>query len=80
VIVQAAAGASNGAHAVRAAPARSCANCRFFRADPHELERAIPGLLSFGSGHAAVRAHDGLCERHDRYLSAASSCGQHEPA
>jgi len=48
-----------------------------FRADPQELENAIPGLRSFGSAFAAVRADDGLCALHDRYLSATAHCAQH---
>ena len=56
------------------AAAPACRRCRFFRNDPAFLEAAIPGLTSFSSGHAAVRADDGLCLRHDRYLSAHASC------
>ncbi|HSE11628.1 MAG TPA: hypothetical protein VLB69_03245 [Rudaea sp.] len=54
-----------------------CATCAFFRSDPHELESAIPGLRSFGSGFAAVRGDDGLCLRHDRYLSSGAHCAQY---
>jgi hypothetical protein len=57
---------------------RRCATCVSFRSDPHELEAAIAGLRSFGSGFAAVRSDDGLCVRHDRYLSASACCSQHE--
>jgi len=57
---------------------RSCATCVSFRSDPFELESAIAGLRSFGSGFAAVRSDDGLCARHDRYLSASACCAQHE--
>jgi len=59
-------------------PRRSCATCVSFRSDPFELESAIAGLRSFGSGFAAVRSNDGLCARHDRYLSASACCAQHE--
>ena len=58
----------------RSPAARSCAACSHFRSDPRELEASIPGLRSFGSGYASVRADDGLCTVHDRYLSAASFC------
>jgi len=58
-------------------PARSCATCVSFRSDPIELESAIPGLRSFGSGFAAVRSNDGVCVRHDRYLSASACCTEH---
>jgi len=59
-------------------PQRSCATCVSFRSDPLELESAIAGLRSFGSGFAAVRSNDGLCARHDRYLSASACCALHE--
>jgi hypothetical protein len=61
-----------------AAPA--CGRCRSFRNDPAFLEATIPGLKSFSSAHAAVRADDGLCLRHDRYLSAHASCADFEPS
>jgi len=57
--------------------AESCATCAHFRCDPQQLENAIPGLRSFGSGFAAVRADDGLCVLRDRYLSATAHCAQH---
>lgn len=57
---------------------RSCATCRHFCADPKAIEAAIPGLITLGSGYASVRSDDGLCERRQRYLSAASSCSQYE--
>ena len=56
------------------AAARRCGNCAHFRNDPAWLEQAIPGLASFSSGDASVRAEDGLCARHDRYLGAYASC------
>jgi hypothetical protein len=59
-------------------PWRSCATCVSFRSDPFELESAIAGLRSFGSGFAAVCSNDGLCVRHDRYLSASACCAGHE--
>jgi hypothetical protein len=51
-----------------------CGFCRHFRNDPAFLEAAIPGLTSFSSGTASVLADDGLCLRHDRYLSARACC------
>ena len=51
-----------------------CAACRFFRNDPAFLEAQIPGLAAMSSGHASVRADDGICLRHDRYLSARATC------
>jgi hypothetical protein len=56
----------------------SCASCAHFCNDPAYLERAIPGLSSMSSGHASVRSDDGICAKHDRYLSAHSVCAQYE--
>jgi hypothetical protein len=53
---------------------RRCGNCGYFRNDRAYLEAAMPGLTSMSSGDASVRADDGLCLRHDRYLSARASC------
>jgi hypothetical protein len=57
-----------------------CGSCGHFRNDPSYLEAAIPGLASLSSGDASVRADDGLCLRHDRYLSARASCKDFTPA
>jgi hypothetical protein len=51
-----------------------CQDCRYFCNDPAYLEQAIPGLSSMSSGYASVRAQDGLCDLHQRYLSANSGC------
>jgi hypothetical protein len=51
-----------------------CRACRHFRNDPAFLESAFRGLTSLSSAFASVRSDDGLCLRHDRYLSAWSSC------
>jgi len=56
--------------------ARACRDCVFFRNDAAYLERAIEGLRVMSSGYASVRAEDGVCLRHDRYLSAWASCGE----
>ena len=53
---------------------RRCRACIHFRNDSATLERELRGLTSFGSAHASVRAEDGLCLKHDRYLSADRSC------
>lgn len=60
-------------------PAR-CGDCAHFRNDPEALERAFPGFTSMGSARADVRACDGLCHRHGRYLSFSESCGDFRPA
>jgi hypothetical protein len=56
-----------------------CASCAYFRNDPAYIEQAMPGLITMGSGYASVRAQDGICARHERYLSERSSCADHLP-
>ena len=58
-------------------PLRQCRTCRHFRNDAAFLEKAFPGLSSMSSGYGSVRADDGICLRHDRYLGARSSCADH---
>ncbi len=55
----------------------NCRNCRHFDNRPEKLERAFPGMASFGSGNASVRDEDGICRLHDRHLPAGSSCAHH---
>jgi hypothetical protein len=61
-----------------AAAGESCGSCRYFCQAPHEIESQLPGMRSLGSGHASVRASDGICRRHDRYLAATSRCADYE--
>ena len=62
----------------RAARARGlpdvCQTCRHFAGSGDEIERRLPGLRTLGSAYGSVRAADGLCQLHDRYLAAASRC------
>jgi hypothetical protein len=51
-----------------------CERCIHFRNDPAYLETVFAGLVSLGSGYGSARAEDGVCGRHDRYLSAQASC------
>jgi hypothetical protein len=55
---------------------RQCRTCAHFRNDAKYLETVFNGLTSLSSGYGSVRADDGICLRHDRYLSARSSCPQ----
>jgi hypothetical protein len=59
---------------------RQCRACSYFRNDAKYLETAFKGLTSLGSGYGSVRSDDGICLRHDRYLSARSSCADFLPA
>jgi hypothetical protein len=52
----------------------SCLRCRNFKHSPEEVEAALPGLSSLSSAYAAVRADDGICAVHDRYVAASSVC------
>jgi hypothetical protein len=54
-----------------------CASCVHFRNDPAFLETAFKGLTSLSSGYGSTRGDDGICLKHDRYLSARASCGQY---
>jgi len=58
---------------------RQCRSCIHFRNDAEFLESAFSGLKSLSSAFASVRADDGLCLRHDRYLSACSFCADFSP-
>jgi hypothetical protein len=53
---------------------RHCLACIHFRNDAMFLEAAFGGLTSLSSAFGSVRADDGICLRHDRYLSARSCC------
>jgi hypothetical protein len=57
--------------------APSCLDCSQFISAPRDIEAALPGLASLSSGYAAVRANDGLCARHDRYVAGSSICAQY---
>ena len=52
----------------------ACACCRHFRAAELELEARLPGLRVLGSAFSSVRAQDGLCGLHDRYVANSSRC------
>jgi hypothetical protein len=64
--------------AVASALEPSCGSCRYFCQQPHEIESQMPGLRSLSSAHASVRASDGICRRHDRYLGATSHCADYQ--
>ena len=56
-----------------------CADCAHFRNDPAYLAQALKGLNSLSSARGSVRGDDGVCLRHDRYLSARASCPEFDP-
>jgi hypothetical protein len=57
-----------------------CLGCSHFMHEPQILERALPGLSSLSSAYAAVRADDGLCSVHERYVAGSSSCTRYVAA
>jgi hypothetical protein len=59
---------------ITGSPQGCCSNCAYFRNDAEFIERTFPGLGSLSSAHGSTRGDDGICLRHDRYLSAHSSC------
>jgi hypothetical protein len=58
---------------------RECRSCRHFRNDAASIEAAFAGLTSLSSAFGSVRSDDGICHRHDRYLSARSCCPDFSP-
>jgi hypothetical protein len=60
------------------APGRVCGNCRYFHGAPVDVEAQLPGMRTLGSAYGSVRATDGICGLHDRYLTPSSSCPAHE--
>jgi len=51
-----------------------CFGCAHFRNDVATIERALPGMSSFSSAHASVRADDGLCLSHDTLVNGRRAC------
>jgi hypothetical protein len=58
----------------------SCRACAHFRNDPAYLEAAFAGYSAMSSAWGCTRAEDGICLRHDRYLSADAGCADFTPA
>jgi hypothetical protein len=58
---------------------RECRSCHHFRNDAASIEAAFAGLTSLSSAFGSVRSDDGICLRHDRYLSARSCCPDFSP-
>lgn len=57
----------------------TCRACVHFRNDPAYLESVFQGMNVMSSAWASVVAEDGICLRHDRYLSADASCPDFTP-
>ena len=57
----------------------TCRACVHFRNDPAYLESVFQGMNVMSSAWASVVAEDGICLRHDRYLSADATCPDFKP-
>ena len=60
--------------------APACANCRYFSGAPREVEALLPGMRTLGSAYGSVRATEGVCVLHNRYVDPSSRCDSHERA
>ena len=56
-----------------------CHDCRHFIDEPSQIEAMIPGLTAMGSARASVRSDDGICDVHDRMVSARDGCDRFSP-
>ncbi len=56
------------------------AACVHFRDDADFIEQALPGLGALSSARGSVRVDDGICQRHDQFVSARGGCGEFTPA
>jgi hypothetical protein len=54
----------------------SCADCAHFEREPAAIERGLPGIAMLSSAHGAVRADDGFCSLHDRYVGGRAHCAE----
>jgi len=52
----------------------ACIDCCHFRNEPRALEAALAGVGILSSVYGAVRAYDGLCELHERYVAGYGRC------
>jgi hypothetical protein len=57
-----------------------CRACAYFRNDPAYLETVFAGMSAMSSAWGSTRAEDGICLKHDRYLSADAGCADFTPA
>ncbi|HEX4111928.1 MAG TPA: hypothetical protein VH020_05280 [Stellaceae bacterium] len=58
----------------------NCLTCGNFCNGPAALEAAAPGLTSLSSADNAARADDGICLKHERYVSAKAWCAGYSAA
>jgi hypothetical protein len=56
-----------------------CCGCAHFRNSPAYLESVFPGMTAMSSAWGSTRAEDGICLKHDCYLSADAGCRHFTP-
>ena len=54
-----------------------CRTCRFFMDDPHELERALVGVLALSSTYGSACGDSGICAIHDTFQYPLTDCGHY---
>jgi hypothetical protein len=52
----------------------NCFGCAYFHNESSIIESALPGISSFSSSRASVRADDGVCDRHDLLVNGRRAC------
>lgn len=57
---------------------RRCGSCAYFLGITPQLECALPGLSTLGSGYASVRSDDGICLWHDCLCGVQHTCQQYQ--
>ncbi len=55
-----------------------CLHCRHALLRADRLEVVIPGLNILSSAYGSVRGETGLCRRHDKFITARSTCADFE--
>lgn len=59
---------------------QTCRDCRYFNNDPAFLERELPGLNALSSAYGSTRGENGICDKHNLYLSPIRKCKDFEEA
>ncbi|WP_206956103.1 hypothetical protein [Trinickia acidisoli] len=72
-------GASFASPELPASLALQCANCIHGDHDPASIERAIAGLVAFGSAYGSSIADSLLCMVLDRFVSPGDCCSDFAP-
>lgn len=58
----------------RFSESKTCAQCRLFVDDPHQLERIFPGILVLSSCYGTARGDSGVCTLTDTFQYPEAEC------